>query len=200
MNIHGIIFLKDNNFPLIENNFIFKRLEEIPKKLLNSYGEQKEWSMRSFDARCKITDNPYQARSFGMHHAFSKSEIEQVFAGLNKKMEDAKIPEEKRMFILSKLFHQDQVLFSGHILKKDHFAMVDICEGNKPPSRDWTPHYSFKIDLLEKINVEESKYRECILRILNDLNKLNDGAYLDFALMKDGSFFYRDLYFHLDKK
>jgi len=199
MNITGLIFMKEKGMPLMENLIIFRNLSEIPILHLQKYGDKKLWAMRGFDDRTKITDSPYKIKNPRIH-GFSKEELPEKFKQLNEEMDKLDMPPKHRIFLICRVFYNEDVEFSGHAYRQDDIIFVDILKGNRPSGQDWTPEISFKIQIINirprYSAIEESIFREYIVRICKDLLNLDNKAYLDFTRFKEGYFFYHDLSIH----
>ena len=194
MNFRGILHLQEKELPIMENTLFFKEPSEIPDKHLDSYGEENKWAMVGFPSDTKITDNPYKIKKF-RRHGFSKNRVEEIFNDINFHMDKNDNASEDRFFLICRLFNSEEVKISGHIFKKNGRIIIDICEGNRPSGRDWTPDLSYIIDKFDSFQ-KEVKYHKFVKLILEHLSKLDDGAYLDFTVLQDNRLFYHDLSFH----
>ena len=198
MNIKGVLELQKRGLPIMRNFFLFRKTDEISTRVLNAYGEDKRWAMRGFDDRTSISDLPYKIKDF-REHGFSKSEIRRIYDKLNGLMEKAGVPEGYRGFFICEVFFDKDVEMSGHALKDKEHIYIDILNGNRPSGKDWTPHYSFKIDAREgKIDGKDrgNKYISYVQRIIKDILNFPINAYVDFTLLKDGYLFYHDFSVH----
>ncbi len=199
MNIKGLIKLKESRLPIMKNLVFFKNISEIPKKIIEIHGDKKNWAMRGFDDRIKITDNSYSYDDF-RYHNFSRDEFKETFKKINSAMDEKGIPSENRIFIMCDVFNNEDVVFSGHAIFNKGDIHIDILDGNRPSRRDWTPDKSFFIPVVNGrevlISINGEKNEIYFQKIIEDIRMLGKGAYLDFTLLKSGYFFYHDLSFH----
>jgi hypothetical protein len=199
MNIKGVQLLKEKGLPVMENLFIFRTLEEIPKEHLGRYEDKKLWAMRGFDDRTQISDSPYNIKDV-RYHGFSKDELENVFVKINEELEKKEIPKENRIFLIARVFYDEDVEFSGHVFRENDYIYVDILKGNRPSGRDWTPHVSFKIKVVNNAplisSIEENELKKPAIELCEDILKFGNKAYLDFTKFRKGYFFYHDLSVH----
>ena len=197
MNIKGLQLLNEKGLPVIRSLFIFRGLSEISKEHINKYGDSPVWAIRGFDDRLKINASPYIVKNFRIHE-FSKDELKEKFDLINSKLEEINVPKENRIFFICEYFSDAK--FSGHAIFKDDFIYIDILNANRPSQKDWTPDVSFKIKMVNGrplfAHIEENKYEDYLAKICKDIIKFNEGAYIDFTLLRDGYFFYHDLSFH----
>ncbi len=191
--------MKEKGMPLMENIFVFRNLNEIPNSHLQKYGDKKLWAMRGFDDRTKLSDSPYKIKN-PRTHGFSEDELPEKFKQINLEMDKLEIPKENRIFLICRVFYNEDVEFSGHAYKHGDIIFVDILKSNRPSGRDWTPDLSFKIQIINNrplySSIEDSNFREYVVRICKDILKFEDKAYLDFTKFKEGYFFYHDLSIH----
>jgi hypothetical protein len=196
MNITGLILMKNNGLSIMENTFIFRALNEIPDSHLWRYENKKLWAIRGFDDRTKISDSPYKIKNPRLH-GFSKEELPEKFRHINEEMDKLDIPQENRIFLICRVFYNEDVEFSGHAYRVDNTIFIDILKSNRPSCKDWTPDLSFKIQIVNNRPIysliDESNFREYIIQICKDILKFDNKAYLDFTKFKDGYFFYHDL-------
>ena len=191
--------MKEKGMPIMENTFIFRNLSEIPNSHLQKYGDKKLWAIRGFDDRTKLSDSPYKIKN-PRNHGFSKEELPEKFKQINEELDKLEIPKEHRIFLICRVFYNEDVEFSGHAYYPDDIIFVDILKSNRPSGKDWTPDWSFKIQIINNrplySSIEESNFMEYIVRICKDILKFENKTYLDFTKFKEGYFFYHDLSIH----
>jgi len=117
MNIKGLMFLQENNFPIMMDTLFFRKLSEIPSEYLEKYGDDKKWAMQGFSNQTKITNHPYEINK-SVVRGFPKEEIFEVFGKINNDMDKLEIPCDERIFLICRVFSNDNVKISGHIFKK----------------------------------------------------------------------------------
>jgi hypothetical protein len=196
MNIKGYLLIKDSGLPVgMKNATTFRRFSEIPSEFLKN---NEDLFIRGFDDRTKVTDSPYINR--GSKHIFLNSEgIKEAFNKINLELESQDIPEKNRIFLIGRAFRDDNVKFCGQATHSDNKILIDIKIGNRPTGQDWTPDFSFQINIkhgnpdLSNINKDWSKV---VSRICSDILKFYDKTCIEFVELKSGTFFYHDLYIH----
>ena len=199
MNITGLILLQKKSMPIMKNTFVFRELNEIPDSHLQAYADDKLWAIRGFDDRTKISDNPYKIKNPRLH-GFSRGDLPEKFRQLNGEMDKLEIPKQNRIFLICRVFYNEDVDFSGHAFHLGDVIYVDVLKGNRPSGKDWTPDLSFKIPIINNrpiySTIEESNLRAHIIQICKDALKFDNKTYLDFTKFKEGYFFYHDLSVH----
>lgn len=199
MNITGLMLLKENGLPIMENTLIFRQLSEIKKENLDKYGVDKLWAMRGFDDRTKLSDSPYNVKNPRVH-GFSKDELNENFQLLSVEMDKLDIPKEHRIFLICRVFFNQDVEFSGHAFRSDNKIFIDFLNGNRPSGRDWTPDVSFSIPLINNrpiySHINDKKFEDYIMEICRAILMFGDKTYIDFTKFKSGYFFYHDLSVH----
>jgi len=200
MNIKGLQELIEMELPVMRNTFLFRNLSEIPKSLMDTYGDKPKWIIRGFDDRQNITDNPYEfleERILG----FKREELKRIFNKLNIKLNKRNLPKQNRIYFVCEVFTDEDVAFSGFALKDTHNSYhniyIDIYEGNRLSRKDSNPDISFKIPLIgEKpsfLSTPKLKYKNYAASICKDLMLFEKDPYVDFSCLKEGYFFYHDL-------
>lgn len=199
MNITGLLLMKEKGMSIMENTFIFKTLKEIPNSHLQKYGNKKLWAIRGFDDRTKLSDSPYKIKNPRVY-GFSKDELPEKFKQINEALDKLEIPKENRIFLICRVFYNQDVEFSGHAYIHNDIIFIDILKSNRPSGEDWTPDLSFKIKIINNrpiySSIQDSNFRDYVVRICKVILKFENKTYLDFTNLKEGYFFYHDLSIH----
>jgi len=191
MNLKGLEYLKEKALPIPRDLLIFKNMDET-KEHLAKYPEEKQWSMRGFYENHTINDHPYKIKNFAIH-GFIKSQITEIFKKINDQMDSCSIPSEERIFFICEVFFNEDVNFSGHIIKeKENLIFIDIKKGNRPSGEDWTPDFSIVLNGGEN-NFEAGEFKEEINKIIREIKVLPEKSYLDFTKLNEGYLMFHDM-------
>ncbi len=185
----------EKSLPVFNKTSIFNDISELSEGALDKYSDKEPLAMQAFPENISITDHPYKKEGRIFKRGFSKNSILKIFNELNEELDKHSFSRNNRTFLLFKAFGDVDVKFSGQIWKKENKLIIDFFNGNMPSGRDWNPHHSEVVNI-ENPKILESEYAEITKRILKDIGRLDEGAYLDFSLLNNGDFFYHDLSFH----
>jgi hypothetical protein len=196
MNIKGYLLIRDSGLPVgTDKATTFRKFSEIPKNLLKN---NEDSFIRGFDDRTKITDSPYINRGSG-YFFLNSIGLEEAFNKIDLELESEGIPRSNRIFLIGRAFRDDNVEFCGQASYMNNKVLLDIKIGNRPSGQDWTPDFSFHIDVHRGSpnlsNIDE-RWKKVVSKVCLDILKFYDKTCIEFVELKSGTFFYNDLYVH----
>jgi len=198
MNIKGLKELDEKGFPIMRNTFIFQNLSEIPQGHMRLFGNAPRWIMRGFDDNVSIYDHPYKIREARIL-GFKGRDLREVFAQLNKEMDEKGLDSEDRTYFVGEVFTPETTKFTGMGFRDENMLCIDIKNGVRDSRTDWDPDVAISVPirggrmLWGEVPPRDPEYRDYVARVSLDLASLGDNTHVDFACMKDGYFFYHDL-------